>query len=101
MSHTQSGSATGRNTNGGTRPSVPRELAVLPTVVPPTTSGGLGVGVLEDMPNGGGTRVYLITVDGPGAEEVFDRHGDEWKLDRFRSAHCCAQLYWRLPCSSL
>jgi hypothetical protein len=22
--------------------------------------------VLEDMPNGGGTRVYLITVDGPG-----------------------------------
>jgi L-ascorbate metabolism protein UlaG (beta-lactamase superfamily) len=48
---------------------VPRELAVLPTVVPPTTSGGLHVGVLEDMPNGGGTRVYLITVDGPGPKK--------------------------------
>ena len=45
---------------------VPRELAIVPTVVPPTTAGGLHVGVLEDMPNGGGTRVYLITVKGPG-----------------------------------
>jgi hypothetical protein len=45
---------------------VPRELAIVPTVVPPTTAGGLHVGVLEDMPNGGGTRVYLITVQGPG-----------------------------------
>lgn len=45
---------------------VPRELGIVPTVTPPTTAGGLHVGVLEDMPNGGGTRVYLITVDGPG-----------------------------------
>jgi L-ascorbate metabolism protein UlaG (beta-lactamase superfamily) len=45
---------------------VPRELTMVPTVIPPTTAGGLHVGVLEDMPNGGGTRVYLITVDGPG-----------------------------------
>ena len=48
---------------------VPRELAILPTVDPPTTNGGLHVGVLEDMPNGGGTRVYLITVDGPGPKK--------------------------------
>ena len=45
---------------------VPRDLTVPPTVAPPTTEGGLHVGVLEDMPNGGGTRVYLITVKGPG-----------------------------------
>jgi L-ascorbate metabolism protein UlaG (beta-lactamase superfamily) len=48
---------------------VPRELAIVPTVTPPTTAGGLHVGVLEDMPNGGGTRVYLITVDGPGPKK--------------------------------
>jgi len=45
---------------------VPRELKRTPTVVPPTTEGGLHVGVLEDMPNGGGTRVYLITVKESG-----------------------------------
>ena len=48
---------------------VPRELAIVPSVMPPTTAGGLHVGVLEDMPNGGGTRVYLITVDGPGPKK--------------------------------
>jgi L-ascorbate metabolism protein UlaG (beta-lactamase superfamily) len=44
---------------------VPRELGVKPQVRPPNTEGGLHVGVLEDMPNGGGTRVYLITVKEP------------------------------------
>jgi hypothetical protein len=49
---------------------VPRELAIVPTVVPPTTSGGFHVGVLEDMPNGGGTRVYLVTVNGGHGRQV-------------------------------
>jgi hypothetical protein len=44
----------------------PRELASVPTRDPAT--GGLRPGVLEDFPNGGGSRAYLITVatgDGP------------------------------------
>ena len=49
---------------------VPRELTVRPTVVPPTTEGGLHVGVLEDMPNGGGTRVYLFTVKQRGRKPL-------------------------------
>jgi len=37
----------------------PRELAAVPTR---DSTGGLRPGVLEDFPNGGGSRAYLITV---------------------------------------
>jgi L-ascorbate metabolism protein UlaG (beta-lactamase superfamily) len=41
----------------------PVELDHVPVLDPAT--GGLHAGVAEDFPNGGGTRAYLFTVDGP------------------------------------
>ena len=41
----------------------PVELDVAP--VPDPKTGGLRAGVAEDFPNGGGTRAFLFTVDGP------------------------------------
>lgn len=41
----------------------PVELTATP--VPDRATGGLHTGVAEDFPNGGGTRGFLFTVDGP------------------------------------
>ncbi|MEP6961520.1 MAG: hypothetical protein ABI995_05555 [Acidobacteriota bacterium] len=41
----------------------PVELTSVPQ--PDPASGGLHAGVAEDFPNGGGTRAFLFTVDGP------------------------------------
>jgi len=41
----------------------PVELAAAP--IPDPATGGLHTGVAEDFPNGGGTRGFLFTVDGP------------------------------------
>jgi hypothetical protein len=42
----------------------PVELASIPR--PDPLTGGLRAGVAEDFPNGGGSRGFLFTVDGPG-----------------------------------
>jgi hypothetical protein len=60
----------------------PRELAGMPTRDPAT--GGLRPGVVEDFPNGGGSRAYLITVptrDG-GLTIFFSNTGSPVDLDR-------------------
>ena len=41
----------------------PQELTAIPSVDPAT--GGLRLGISEDFPNGGGTRGFLFTVEGP------------------------------------
>ena len=48
-------------TEAGRRLSAPLELASVPT--PDPYMGGLRPGFLEDYPNGGGARAYLITAD--------------------------------------
>ena len=60
----------------------PRELASVPTRDPAT--GGLRPGVLEDFPNGGGSRAYLITVaTGDGALTLlFSNTGSPVDLDQ-------------------
>jgi L-ascorbate metabolism protein UlaG (beta-lactamase superfamily) len=50
----------GDSTAGGQRLRAPLELRAPPR--PDPTSGGLRPGFLEDYPNGGGSRAYLITV---------------------------------------
>lgn len=57
-------------TDAGRRLAAPLELRAPPAVDPAT--GGLRPGFLEDYPNGGGSRAYLITVgDGPESRTLF------------------------------
>jgi L-ascorbate metabolism protein UlaG (beta-lactamase superfamily) len=50
-------------TANGRRLRAPLELRAAPTLDP--SSGGLRPGFLEDYPNGGGSRAYLVTIETP------------------------------------
>jgi L-ascorbate metabolism protein UlaG (beta-lactamase superfamily) len=56
-------------TEEGRRLSAPLELRRAP--VPDPATGGLRPGFLEDFPNGGGARAYLVTVGGAPAARTF------------------------------
>ena len=60
----------------------PRELTAVPTRDPET--GGLHPGVVEDFPNGGGSRAYLITVPARDGRLTifFSNTGSPVDLDR-------------------
>jgi L-ascorbate metabolism protein UlaG (beta-lactamase superfamily) len=48
----------------------PAELTRAPKIDPTSTAGGLRWGILEDMPNGGGGRMFLIKVKEPGGKTL-------------------------------